>query len=233
MRVYPQMPTVELNSLIRKVGRNTARTLTELMFNKEFAKTLDDVPVGGPGLTALQHAHAKGQGGVIVSAHFGQWEAIRHVLKAQGIEVGAVYRPNNNPYYEPLFVKNVEEGGRPLVPKGTAGTKAMIRHLRKGGFMAILADQKYWAGQELDFMGHGALTSIAPAELALKYDLVLVPAYATRTSAGGINIDFEAPIALSDAVQMTQAINDSISARIHAHPDQWHWLHQRWETPDR
>jgi len=29
---------------------------------------------------------------------------------------------------------------------------------------------------------------------------------------------------------MTQALNDSLSARIKTNPEQWYWLHRRWKT---
>jgi KDO2-lipid IV(A) lauroyltransferase len=28
---------------------------------------------------------------------------------------------------------------------------------------------------------------------------------------------------------MTQALNDSLSARVSARPDQWFWVHRRWK----
>jgi KDO2-lipid IV(A) lauroyltransferase len=31
---------------------------------------------------------------------------------------------------------------------------------------------------------------------------------------------------------MTRAINDSLSARVTAHPDQWYWLLGRWQGAD-
>ncbi|WGI23594.1 lysophospholipid acyltransferase family protein [Amylibacter sp. IMCC11727] len=227
-KVFPNMPTSERLALVRAVGRNIARTMTELLFNAEFSKVAEQLPVHGPGLAVVKAAQADGRGALIVSGHYGQWEAIRHAFRTQGIEVGAVYRPNNNPYYEPLFVKNVEIGGKPLAPKGTAGTKVMVRHLRKGGVMAILTDQKYGQGPTLDFLGHPASTTTAPAELALKYDLPLIPAYGIRTK-DGLRIETEAPIPSSDANTMMQAVNDSLAARVLADPTQWHWLHQRWE----
>jgi KDO2-lipid IV(A) lauroyltransferase len=31
---------------------------------------------------------------------------------------------------------------------------------------------------------------------------------------------------------MTQALNDSLAARVRAHPEQWFWIHRRWK-PER
>ena len=38
-----------------------------------------------------------GRGALLVSGHFGQWEAVRASLKANGIEVGGVYPAGQEP----------------------------------------------------------------------------------------------------------------------------------------
>ena len=63
------------------------------------------------GFKTLKEAKSNGQGAIIVSAHFGQWEAIRHHLADNNMETGAVYRKNNNPFYERLFLKSIKHGG--------------------------------------------------------------------------------------------------------------------------
>ena len=50
------------------------------------------------------------------------------------------------------------------MPRGGSGNIAMIRHLKKGGFFALLVDQKYNSGEPLDFLGQDAKTTTAPAE---------------------------------------------------------------------
>jgi KDO2-lipid IV(A) lauroyltransferase len=95
--------------------------------------------------------------------------------------------------------------------------------------MAIMLDEKYAEGVRLPFLGRPALTSLAAAQLALKYDLVMVPAYGIRSADGdSFDVVFEDPIAHGDPQTMTQAFNDSLSARILENPDQWYWLLRRW-----
>jgi KDO2-lipid IV(A) lauroyltransferase len=56
-----------------------------------------------------------------------------------------------------------------------------------------------------------------------------VPVFATRQPNGqNIKIEYEKPIIHSDAVTMTTEINKRISARIEKNPEQWYWLHNRW-----
>lgn len=229
-RVYPDMSDAEALKLCRKIGRNTGRTLSEILFNTSYKNQLDLFDAKGLGLDALRKAKADGKGAIVVSAHFGQWEAIRHYLASQDMETGAVYRENNNPWYEQDFLAGIKQGGLPIVAKSSSGNIKMVRHLRKGGFFALLVDQKFQSGHLIPFLGHEALTSTAAAELALRYDLPLVPAFGTRDDNGlNIHVAFEKPIEHTDALTMTREVNDRISARIMDKPEQWYWLHKRWD----
>ena len=229
-RVYPDMPRSERMVLCHKMGRNMGRTLFEILHCAEFQTLHERNIVSGPGFATLKQAHAVGKGAIIVSGHFGQWEAIRSTLKARGMETGAVYRPQTNRHYERRLFAGIEAGGKPILATGKIGTRALVRHIRKGGFIAILLDEKYTDGARLPFLGHPALTSLAAAQLALKYDLPMVPAFGTRTGDGTqFNVEFDAAIAPSDSLTMTQTFNDNLSDRILNDPDQWYWMLHRWK----
>lgn len=229
LRVFPQMGRAQRAALRREMGRNMGRTLFEILHSAEFQARPERFHVSGPGLGALEQARATGKGAIIVSGHFGQWDAVRAVLKSRGMETGAVYRPQRNRFYQRGFLAGIEEGGKPVIATGRAGTMDLVRHLRGGGFLAILLDETYPEGVAVPFLGLPALTSTSAAVLALKYDIPLVPAYGTRRPDGAeFDVAFEAPIPHTDAVTMTTEINDSLSARVRKHPGQWYWLLRRW-----
>lgn len=231
VHVYPDMPSRARAHLSRDMGRNMGRTLFEILHCAEFQDRHAAFTASGPGLATLRQAKAAGKGAIIVSGHFGQWEAVRAVLKAQGMETGAVYRRQPNRHYQRRLLAGIEAGGKPILETGAHGTKALVRHLRAGGFIAILLDEKYAGGAQIPFLGRPALTSLAAAELALRYGLPMVPAYGTRTGDGNtFDVDFEEAITPTDALTMTRAFNDSLSARIRSRPEQWYWLLRRWQS---
>jgi len=230
LRVYPDMTRRDRAALRREIGRNMGQTLFEIYHGAEFRTRLDKITFSGPGLAALEEARAAGKGGIIVSGHFGQWEAVRAVLSSHGMESGAVYKPQTNPHYQRRLLAGIEAGGKPILATGRVGTKALVRHLVDGGIISILLDEKYAEGVRMPFLGLPAMTSLSAAQLALKYDLPMVPAYGTRVGDGShFEVEFEAPIPHTDALTMTQAFNDSLSARIFADPAQWYWLLRRWD----
>ena len=211
------------------MGMQMGRTLFEIYHDVEFQTQHHKFNASGPGLVALEEAQAAGKGAIIVSGHFGQWEAVRAAVKMQGLESGAVYRPHKNRHYERRILAGIEAGGKPILATGSVGTRALVRHLRDGGIISILLDEKYFEGVRIPFLGHDALTSLSAAQLALKYDLPMIPAYGIRIDDGNaFRVDFEAPIPHTDSITMTRAFNDSLSARIMADPEQWYWMLGRW-----
>ena len=229
-RVFPDMPRRARARLGQDMGRHMGRTLFEIYHLAEFQTQHQKFRVSGPGLDALKDAQAAGKGAIIVSGHFGQWEAIRSAIKIHGLESGAVYRPQKNRHYERRILAGIEAGGRPILATGHLGTRALVRRVKDGGIMSILLDEKYAEGVRIPFLGIDAMTSVSAAQLALKYDLPMIPAYGIRTDDGNaFDVVFEAPIPHSDSITMTRAFNDSLSRQIMANPEQWYWLLRRWD----
>ena len=229
-RVFPNMTRSARAKLGQSMGKHLGRTLFELYHDKEFQAQKHKFRVSGSGLDALKKAQATGKGAIIVSGHFGQWEAVRAILRQYGMESGAIIRTHKNPHYARRIRAGIEAGGKPIFSTGRTGTMGLVRHLRSGGIISILLDEKYPEGIRLPFLGLDALTSISAAQLALKYDLPMISAYGIRLDdENAVQVIFEEPITHTDSVTMTRAFNDSLSARILANPDQWYWLLKRWD----
>lgn len=227
--VFPEMPKPEVERLCGGVVNNVARAFIEMLSGAEFARHVADTPIEGPGLAALDAAHEQGRPVVLVSGHIGNYDVARITLRARGFNVGGLYAPMRNPLINPRYVTAIESSGKPMFPRGREGMAGMLRFLRTGGMLGLVIDQYMEHGQPLDFLGKPAPTALSAAEIALKYNAVMVPGYAIRQPDGlTFRVHLEAPVPHSDAVTMTQALNDSLSAQVRQHMDQWFWLHQRW-----
>ncbi len=227
--IFPEMPAGERRRIRSGMADSFGRTMIEVMTRRAFqARGAWTAPIG-PGWPALRQAQAEGRGALLVSGHFGQWEAVRAALTAQGLASGALIRPIKNPWLNRDYLANVEAGGRPVVGRDSAGLRELVRHLRRGGVMAVLLDQYTKRGLPVDFLGHPAPSGTFVAELALKYGLPMIPVYGTRQPDGlNVVVEFEAPIPPGTPEAMTQAAADSLAARVRAHPEQYFWLHRRW-----
>ncbi|OJY27449.1 MAG: lauroyl acyltransferase [Rhodobacterales bacterium 65-51] len=230
-RIFPDMPEPEVRRMLRAVPDNVGRTVIELYSGAPFIERALAAPMHGPGLAALEEARAANRPVVLVTGHFGNYDASRAALIARGFRVGGLYRPMTNRYFNAHYVAAISRIGTPLFARGRQGMAGMIRFLREGGILGIVQDQHMNLGVKLKFFGHDAMTALSAAELALKYDALVVPTYAIRQE-NGLDFDIlvDAPIPHTTAEQMTQALNDHLEAHVRDHLDQWFWIHKRWKV---
>ena len=228
--IFPAMSEAQRADVTAATSRNIGRMAMELLSPKGLRQRALAAPVSGPGWDAMQEAKAEKRPIILVSGHFGNYDVIRAGTIAHGFRVGGIYRALNNPYFNRYYLRNISTIGTPLFERGRRGIGEMVRFLRDGGTVAMLIDQHMHKGEPLDFMGQTAMTALSAAEMALKYDALLVPCYGIRRD-DGLSFDavFEAPIPHTNAVEMTQALNDSLQARIEQNIDQWFWIHRRWK----
>lgn len=230
-KVLPDLPAAQVARLKVQVANNAGRTLMEVYSGAQFKRFVADSPITGAGLEHILAARARGQGVLLVSGHFGNYDVPRAVLSAQGHAVGALYQPFHNPYFDAHYRRTITEIGAPIFPRGRAGLGEMVRHLRKGGLAGLLNDQHMAHGADLTFFGLRAKTALSAAEMALKYNLLLIPVYGVRQPDGlTFELVIESPIAHSTPQIMTQALNDSLERQVRSHLDQWFWVHRRWKS---
>jgi Kdo2-lipid IVA lauroyltransferase/acyltransferase len=229
--IWPAMPNAERYAIASRCLNNVGRTFIENYSKRDFPKMMAKNTPRGPGFDALSEAAARGQPVILVTGHFGNYEATRAALVARGFHIGGLYRDMKNPYFNAHYVKTMESFGGPVFPQGRKGTAGFVRHLKDGGQLVLLFDQHVQFAPILDFLGEPARTASSAAELALRYDALLIPFYSIREP-NGLNFDciLEGPVPHSDSATMTQTLNDSLSSRITAHPDQWFWVHRRWRS---
>ncbi len=231
--VRPDLSTADRARLEREVPRSIGRTLAELYSGPDFVARVAREPLQGPGVPALEQAFRSRRPVLLVTGHLGNYDAIRGGLIARGYPVGGLYRPMDNAFFNEHYVAAISRIGTPLFPRGRKGLAEMIRFLKGGGMVGVVLDQSMGDGAMLSFFGQPALTSLSPAEMALRYDALVLPTYGLRRPDGGFDLRIEAPIPHGTPEEMTQTLNDSLEAQVRAHMDQWLWTHRRWKMSNR
>ncbi len=228
-RVCPELGFRERQALIRAVPDNAGRTLIEIYSGADFVNRVRETEIAGPGADTFRAHRAAGRAVIFVTGHFGNYDALRAALFAQGHPLAALYRGMRNAGFNDHYVRAISKIGEPVFPANRAGLVGMVKHLRGGNILGILVDVFALHGPELSFFGQPAPTALSAAEWALKYDAALMPAFAIRKESG---LDFEIfidhEIARGAPEAMMQAFNDSLEARVRAHMGQWFWIHRRW-----
>lgn len=174
------------------------------------------------------------KGGIIFSAHIGNWEIGPKFFIKHGFDVSTVYRPLNNPYVEKLTAKI---RGTKLIAKSSKGSREIIEAVKKGQYIIILADQKISEGEPVKFFHDDAITTTSLARIALKYGVPLIPARAIRLNHQfKFEVKVEKPLnfqksdnADNDVLNLTRLVNLKLESWISQYPAQWFWVHNRWK----
>ncbi|SPJ26230.1 lysophospholipid acyltransferase family protein [Palleronia abyssalis] len=229
----PDLSQAEIDRLVREVPDNVGRTLIEIYSGREFKDRVAGTPLSGPGAEALRTAREAGRPVVLVTAHMGNFDALRAILFAEGYELGALYREMNNKRFNVHYVNALSQIGTPLFPTNREGVARFVRHLAKGGIIGILTDVYNTKGAEVTFFGQPAPTSTAACVWAVKHNAVVIPCYGLRQPDGlSFRLLLETPVPHRDPTEMTQEINDRLEAVVRESPEQWFWIHRRWK-PER
>ena len=122
------------------------------------------------------------------------------------------------------------------IKKGLAGVKSSINYIQNNFSIAMMIDQRVSEGKRLPFFGHMALTSTLPSQLAIKYQLDIVPIYISRNKNNNFEMEIYEPIMISDKedsetekLDLTIKLNKIAEEMILKNPGQWIWTHNRWK----
>lgn len=229
--IWPDMPPAERERIARAVCNNFGRTMIENYSRGDFARQIEASSLQGDGLAPLETARAERRPVLFVTGHFGNFEAPRVALTQRGYRIGGLYRPMSNPYFNAHYERTMMDLSGEVFPKGRKGTSGFYRMLKRGGMGTLLFDVRAWEFPKMDFLGHPAHTATSAADIALRLDALVVPYFAPRRRDGlTFDIEVEAPIALTDPQTMMRQMTDRLEARIRAHPEQWFWIHKRWDS---
>jgi|LSQX01.1.fsa_nt_gb KDO2-lipid IV(A) lauroyltransferase len=216
--------------------RNTAKTMLELLKLPWLSDTQFDRFITVSGAEHLKSAAAAGNGVILITAHFGNWEALPAVVSRCGLHLSVIARDSSNPGTARIINHSRELLGSKVLPRESV--RSMLQVLRSGGGLGILPDQHAERGGIMvPFMGHPAITPGGPAALALRTGAAVVPGFARRTPDDRLEIDILPPIEMpatgdsdADILEGTRRINEVIGEQIREHPEQWMWMHRRWRV---
>ncbi|MBD9527957.1 lysophospholipid acyltransferase family protein [Paracoccus sp. PAR01] len=230
-KARPDLTPAEVRHLTRAVPDNAGRSLAEIYSGAEFTDRIHAAdPLCGPGLPALEQAAAAGRPVILAVAHFGNYDAMRAALTGRGWPVGALYRPMNNEAFNRHYIPAMQAIAEPMFPRGRSGLAAMLRFLKGGGWLSLGYDQFDGHGAVLRYFGLPTKTVLTPAELAIRYDALILPIAGIRQPDGlSFRVEVGDPIPHSDPETMMQALNDHLETQVRAHMDQWFWVHRRWK----
>ncbi|MDL2255164.1 lysophospholipid acyltransferase family protein [Parabacteroides sp. OttesenSCG-928-G06] len=208
-----------------------SRLTTRSQFNKYF--TIE-------GEEHLQAAYAKGKGVLCLIPHTCGWEFSAIMPPVFGYETSAVSREIRMKALNKIMIHFREKRGMKNISRCSGNTYHTLKEvLGRGECLIIMIDQdsKRVRGEFLKFFGMDAYTPLGCAQLAIETEAVIVPMATYRLPGNKylFKILPEVPLQLSDDPAHdlrynTQIHNNILESLIREHPEQWVWMHKRWNT---
>lgn len=186
------------------------------------------------GLPLLEEALALDRGVLLLSAHLGFWELGGFALAEHGIQFDMVAKPLKNPLADRYFAKLRKTFGAEIL-NSRKGARRILQSLRANHAVGIMLDQHISppGSVMVDFFGRKAYTTTAIANMAMKYQIPVVPVFCLRQPDNSYKVWAEPMLLLSgtgeDAViANTQRLTDILETAIRKDVSQWFWMHKRW-----
>lgn len=187
----------------------------------------------------FDRARASGRGILFFTGHFGSWEVFHLLSPAFGYGMNVLVRRIDNPLVEDHIESFRTRFGAVTLDK-TKSARKMFRVLENGELLGMMADLNVQAkeGVFVDFFGVPASTTTSIAKLALHTNAVVMPAFAVwdETKRKYV-VHLESPVeyektanAEDDIKNLTQNITNVVERYVRQYPEQWLWIHKRWNT---
>ena len=184
-------------------------------------------------------AESSGTGVLFLTGHMGAWELAPFAQALYGHPLHFLVRPIDNPRVDALVNRyRCLSGNRPIYKNQSA--RVLLKILQENGTIGILVDQNASPeeGVFVDFFGIPASTTSGLARIALHTGAAVVPGYIFWDAAKHkYRLRFEPAIELArtgdearDIRENTARFTRVIEDYARRHPDQWLWVHRRWQT---
>ncbi len=217
--------------IISSMWSNYGMTFIEYIFLNYFKKGQTHIKIEGENILYKIFENKKPV--VFISGHFANFELMSMEITKKKIQLATIYRPLNNfflnPFMEYLRRKYVCQN---QIKKGRGGVKQSIEYVKKQHSIALMVDQRVTEGKRIKFFQKEAFTTTLPGQLALKYNLDIVPIFIEREKNDLFKMKVHEPIKASnfkDKIEISEKLNQVIENMILKNPNQWIWTHDRWK----
>ena len=221
----------ETKGIIDNMWRNYGMTFIEYIFLDYFRKNDNHMEIIG--LNNISEQIEGGKPVIFVSGHFANFELMSMEITKKNINLATIYRPLNNFFLNPLmeFLRK-KYVCKNQIKKGINGVRESIEFIKKKHSIALMIDQRVSEGEKVNFFDKPSLTTTLPAQLALKYDLRIIPVFIERVKNDQFKLEFQKeinPNNFKNKLELTKELNIILEKMIVKNPNQWIWTHNRWK----
>ena len=173
-RFYSNTSHKDLREIKSNMWSNYGMTFIEYIYLHKFRK--ENIHINIEGEEILNQISINKKPVIFISGHFANFELMSMEITKKKIDLATIYRPLNNfflnPFMEYLRKKYICKN---QIKKGLSGVKEAINFINRQHSIALMIDQRVSEGTKIKFFNEYALTTTLPAQLALKFNLDIIP----------------------------------------------------------
>jgi KDO2-lipid IV(A) lauroyltransferase len=228
----------EINAIARKTFQHLGMMVIEFFRIPGMDTETFKEKVSIEGLDEALKILEKKRGALLLIGHFGNWELMGLMSKVIGNPIMVIAKPvKKNRRLDRLITEIRKAAGLEVIAPEKA-SRRIIKALSQNRVVGILIDQraKRSEGVWADFFGRKAPTTPGLAVLAMKTRAPVVPVFMIRNGFQKHRLLIKEPLELvetgnikKDVEANTQLFNHTLESMIREYPDQWFWVHRRWE----
>lgn len=165
--------------------------------------------------------------------HYGNWELMNAWVNQYTAPV-IMYKPSKDKDLDRFMLESRQRLNATLVPTDDSGVRALFKHLKHGGFSAILPDHvpKESGGIYASFYGKNVLSPTLLSKLAAKTQCSVIGMYCLRNpDLNGFELHFckiSNEILSKDLQVSVNVLNQDIEQMINVAPEQYLWGYKRF-----
>ena len=240
---FPEKSEAERAAILAGCWQNFASVAVEFLFLEEMTAPFDPArPDEGPiTVSGIDHFVAlrdDGKPAVIFTAHLANWEVLGVIATKFGLKTALPYRAPSNAYFGEDVLAEREALMGTLIPNSRGAAFEIAAAMEDGAHLGMLVDQRLFSGVRVPFFGHPAMTNPLAARFARQFDCPVHGARAIRMPGGRLHLELTPPIEMPrdaegeiDVDAATAKITSVVEGWVREHPEQWFWLHDRWQFP--
>jgi len=241
---FPEMPREQVEAVAERSMQHFIELVMDILFTTRMINIENwHQYVRLNGLGESLRVMLRGQGAIVLTGHYGNWEILGYTLATLGFETYSIARPIDNPLIDSWLLGVRERRGQIILSKRGVTTTA-LDVLNKKGVLGFIADQNAGPkGMFVPFFGRLASTYKSIGLLAIQNDVPVIVGYARRREDR-----FSFDIGVQDVIYpedwknyprdqytdelhyLTARYTKGIEDFVRADPTQYLWIHRRWKT---
>jgi Kdo2-lipid IVA lauroyltransferase/acyltransferase len=238
-KAFPEKSEKEINKIAFATYKSFSTALIEILLMPSMSRKEIEAAVDVPDefKQLILKRFNEGNGVILLSAHFGNWEYIAASVSAQiNLPLYAIVKSQRNPYVNQWMNAAREKWLNKVVPLGMS-VREIFKQLKEKRVVAMVADQRGPSdGIRVNLFGMRTSVYPGPAMLALKTKAPIIIGLNVRQKDNSYKVFFEEvcmenlPEKDEDKIiEISQRHTEFLERYVRQYPEQWLWMHKRWK----